>query len=168
MVFMKLIIFLVIICSLNCSSPSQKPDIFDPTLLEESWNNNRKGVVSSWIRSLNDTTLPDDNFFSRVAYLSTTTNFVFGNVNASDSSWHTKNMFLKKIARQNIATAYNRYLNSCLFFNKAVTWEHTLFLQEEFYNADRILTNEEVDQLDKKIVHICDIISNKQNVISHK
>jgi hypothetical protein len=139
---------------LSCNPQSSKKN-FDPKELESAWKKNNKKVISTWIRSLENKEISDADFFSRVAYLSTTTNFCFGNLEINDSSWKNKSPHIKKMIRENIALAYKSYLNSCLFFNKNITWDDTLPIQERFYKSDTLLTECEIDQLQNEIKKFC-------------
>lgn len=106
---------------------------FNPSALESAWGNRDTTEVNKWIVSLSDTSLKDQEFYSRVADLSNVTGFCYGNADPTEKRYWEIPQDERQVSKRNVAKVYQLYRESCLFMKKT-SWDKTLPLQERYWN----------------------------------
>jgi len=132
---------------------------YDPDNLKYAWITRDTNEVNRWISSLSDTTLSDAIFFSRVAYLSNITHFVYGNADPSEDSYWQIPKDERDRFKQDVRIIYSLYSKSCLFM-KFVEWEQTLNTFNKYPQNGIAFTKNDISKIVEDLNRICDSLPN--------
>jgi hypothetical protein len=126
--------------------------------LRKNWKNSDTLSVKQQIAELNNQSLDDLSFFLRVQAISDVTKFYYGNIDL-DSNAHnwiiTNSINRKRIVRQNIATVYNLYIDSCLGMNKKLTYEESLPIQDMYWADSEKLNQQTILKIKMELDKLC-------------
>jgi hypothetical protein len=157
---------LVILFCLSCLSCKREPPVcgdglhvkrqefvFDVNELDRAWQNNDSLYLKQWVFHLEEQSFR--SFADKVTSFATSTNFCFGFFDLGVDLNH------KYTDRQKMAMMYNAikvnktYLSSCLFLNKKIIFDSTLFIQNNYWNDSTLFNDTDIELIKNEMERFC-------------
>ena len=139
----------------SCNQTKQNKEfVYNYVVLQKAWETNDSIYVKKWIENLNALKFAD--FINRMSEFASITNFCYGNFDTEgdiNKRWTDEE---RVIIVNNVIIVNKLYLNSCLFMNKKVSFDETLFIQEKYSNEARLLSLSELNRIKNEMIRICD------------
>ncbi|OYU94570.1 MAG: hypothetical protein CFE21_14935 [Bacteroidetes bacterium B1(2017)] len=126
---------------------------YDYNKLISAWAQNDSSYVRDWIYNLED--LDFTSFANRVSEFANETNFSYGNIDIEgdiNSRWNEKE---RRILKGNITRVYRVYIESCLFFNKAITRDSTDNISNKYWNDSTLFSSDGIAKIKLELNAFC-------------
>jgi len=149
---MRIFLLSIIIISFNCCDHSSKFK-YDYYKLEKAWDKNDSLYLKDWVKNLEG--LDFVSFVNRTSEFATTTNFCFGYLDTEgdvDRRWSRDQ---KSSIKYNVYMVNLMYLQSCIFLNKKIPFDSTLYIQEKYWNDSTLFKADDLRMIKAEFENTC-------------